>query len=154
MSGIQSLWDAAGINAQLTFPYRYKTKGEMLVECSDQPKLIGLLAKSVSCGKYQHYALQHCGECVPCMIRRAAFQHAGIDDTTVRGYRRVDLRYAESKDVAAAANACIRFREQGIYRFSAGALSFAPHQDRSMYEGVVTRGIEELERLLASHGAV
>jgi len=154
MSGIQEIWDTLHIGATLKFPYRSKTKGELFSECTNQVQLENLLKVSVSCGKYQKHKLTHCGECVPCMIRRAAFLHANIADTTTKGYECRELRYSERNDVAAAANACIRFQTQCVRRFVGGALSFASEQDRSMYEGVVSRGMVELGALLSAHGVL
>lgn len=154
MAGIQEVWDALHINAKLAFPYRDKTKGELFHECADQAIFVETVLSSVSCGKYQRHGLTHCGECVPCMIRRSAFFTAQLNDNTERGYACMLLKHSEAKDVAAAANACIRFQTQGVHRFVGGALSFAPAHDRAMYEGVVARGMEELTALLTAHGVL
>ncbi len=154
MSGIQTIWNTLGINAQLSFPYRGQTKGELLMGCADQNQLAALLGESISCGKYQRHKLTHCGECVPCLIRRAAFLRAGLLDTTAKGYCRNRLQYSESQDVAAAAAAYLRFRDKGVHRFVGGALSFASHGERTLYEGVFARGMKELGQLLTSHGVI
>jgi len=154
MEGIQSLWDALGIQAKLSFPYRDKTKGELLVECSDQTKLAKLVGDSISCGKYQRHNLTHCGACVPCMVRRAAFLKAGLIDTTAKGYCCQRLIISESSDVAAAAAAYLRYQDKGVRRFAGGALSFAPPDERGRYEDVVARGMDELGHLLSNHGVI
>lgn len=154
MKGIQSLWDALGIQAKLSFPYRYKTKGDLLVECADQTKLAKLIGDSTSCGKYQRYKLTHCGECVPCMVRRAAFLKSRMTDTTAKGYCCQQLAVSESRDVAAAAAAYLRYQDKGIRRFAGGALSFATPDERGRYEDVVARGMDELGQLLSSHGVI
>ena len=154
MSGIQEVWDTLRIGARLTFPYRHKTKGELFDECANPMQLQELLRFSVSCGKYQRHGLKHCGECVPCMIRRAAFLRASIEDTTTNQYVRQELQHSKAKDVAAAAAACIRFETQGVHRFIGGALSFASEHERTIYEGVVARGMQELKALLSLHGVL
>jgi hypothetical protein len=154
MSAIQSLWDDLGIHAKLSFPYRDKTKGELLMDCSDKTKLVSLIGDSVSCGKYQRHNLRHCGECVPCMVRRAAFLKAGLADTTAKGYCLSDLSTSKSSDVAAAAAAYLRYMDQGVRRFTGGTLSFAPADVRVCYEGVVARGMDELGLLLTGHGVI
>lgn len=154
LRGIQSLWDSAGIPATLVFPYRDRTKGEMLRECADQSTLIQLIGSSVSCGRYRRHNLTHCGECVPCLVRRAAFLVAGMTDSTEKGYISDQLAHSESQDVAAAAAAFLRYRQVGVRRFVGGALSFAAPQERTMYENLVGRGLEELGQLLHSHGVV
>lgn len=154
LKSIQSLWDSAGIPATLTFPYRDRTKGEMLRECTDQSTLIQLIGSSVSCGKYRRHNLTHCGECVPCLVRRAAFLVAGMTDSTEKGYICDQLAHSESRDVSAAAAALLRYRQVGVRRFVGGALSFATPPERTMYENLVGRGLEELGQLLRSHGVV
>ena len=154
MACMQALWDAVGIPAKLSFPYRDRTKGELLRNCADRTLLVSLIGDSISCGKYQRHNLTHCGECVPCMVRRAAFVNAALPDTTTKGYIRKQLAYSESSDVAAAAAAYLRYRNYGIRRFVGGALSFASYDERAQYEGVVARGMDELGQLLSSHGVV
>lgn len=154
MQGIQSLWDALGIEAKLSFPYRYKTKGDLLMECADRVRLAELIGDSTSCGKYQRHKLTHCGECVPCMVRRAAFLKAGLTDTTAKGYCCENLAFSESGDVAAAAAAFLRYQDKGERRFVGGALSFAHPDERDLYADVVARGMDELGQLLSSHGVI
>lgn len=154
MEGIQSLWDALGIHAKLSFPYRDKTKGELLTTCVNQTKLVQLISDSVSCGKYQRHNLTHCGACVPCMVRRAAFLRAGLADTTAKGYCCQKLNISESGDVAAAAASYLRYQQKGIRRFTGEALSFAPSHERAQYEDVVARGMDELGQLLRSHNVI
>lgn len=154
MRGIQSIWDAVGINATLSFPFRSKTKGEVLTDCTNQKMLENLISDSVSCGKYQRNNLTHCGQCVPCMVRRAAFLKAGLPDTTQKGYLCENLAHSQSKDVAAIAAAYMRYQQKGIRCFVGGALSFALPDERPIYEGVVARGMEELGHLLRNHGVI
>ena len=47
--------------------------------------------------------MRHCGECVPCLVRRAAFLKAGLKDDTENGYCVEPLKSSDSQDVAAAA---------------------------------------------------
>ena len=95
MTAIQELWDTVGIEARLSFPYRDNTKGELLLNCADRKQLVKLIGESISCGKYQRHNLTHCGECVPCLVRRAAFLKAKLRDTTTNGYLRENLIHAE-----------------------------------------------------------
>ncbi|MEI8120443.1 MAG: Qat anti-phage system QueC-like protein QatC [bacterium] len=154
MTGIQALWDAVGIHASLSFPYRERTKGELLLQCADQKQLAALIGDSTSCGKFQRHNLRHCGECVPCMVRRAAFLRAQLPDITAKGYCRQCLKTSESKDVAAAAAAYLRYRDKGIRRFVGGALAFASQGERGRYEALVSRGMDELGQLLIGHGVI
>jgi hypothetical protein len=153
-AGIQELWNAVGIPARLSFPYQYSTKGEMLLNCANQELLVDLIGESISCGKHQRHNLTQCGVCVPCIVRRAAFLKANFRDVTTKGYLHENLAHSESRDVAAAASAYLRFKDMGIQRFSGGALSFASFDNRIHYEDVIARGMEEIGQLLFSHGVI
>jgi len=154
MNGVQALWDALGMGAKLSLPYRDRTKGELLLKCANQTQLSELLGDSISCGKFQRHNLTHCGECVPCMVRRAAFLKGNLPDTTAKGYCCQRLAFSESKDVAAAAASYLRYQNLGIRRFVGGALSFATPDERGRYEDVVARGMDEIGQLLSSHGVI
>jgi hypothetical protein len=158
VSGLQEILDAVNIPVKLSFPYRFKTKGEILGECLDQVKLIDLIGRSTSCGKFGRYGLIHCGRCLPCMVRRAAFLKAQVTDSTVNNYHFQNLattgRESGANDIGAMAVAYLNYRKYGIQRFAGGVLSFASSVDRSRYEGVISRGMDELGQLLISHGVI
>jgi hypothetical protein len=138
-------------------PYQFKTKGEVLAECKNQQLLKELVFQSVSCGKYRVYKMQHCGRCVPCLVRRAAFQHWGEVDQTSGGYYSEQLErinHGNPDDVGAAANACLVAEQSGIQRLVSGNLSFADHQNRSEFEGVFSRGLNEVKELLLGKGVI
>ena len=66
-----------GANVHIDNPYWDKTKGEMVRGCADGALLRRLSPSSLSCaspvkGRWQGIGTQHCGYCVPCLIRRAA----------------------------------------------------------------------------------
>lgn len=156
---LQAIWDAVEIPAVLKMPYQFKTKGEMLDECADQVMLKQLVGQSTSCGRFGYYGYTHCGRCVPCQVRRAAFLKAGQTDAT-SGYifgplgKRGNAREDGANDINAVASAFLRYENQGGRRFAGGALSFATATDRPQYEGVVARGLEELGALMKHHGVL
>ena len=62
-------------------PYWNKTKGEMAAECLNKDELRTIIGKSFSCSSVNNANIrsghsQHCGHCLPCIIRRAAIYHA------------------------------------------------------------------------------
>jgi hypothetical protein len=151
LNGIQNIWNEVGISLNLIMPYQLKTKGEVLAECCDQPLLKDLVYQSVSCGKYRVYKMQHCGRCVPCLVRRAAFQQWGEVDQTLGGYFSEQLEriaHGNPDDVGAVANACVVAEEFGIHRLISGNLSFANRQNRRSFEGVFSRGLSEVKEFL------
>lgn len=76
-----------GFVIQVKNPYWNKTKGEMAQECLNKEVLYDLIPSSVSCSspgktRYKGAPPQHCGYCLPCLIRRAAMHKAYGDDPT------------------------------------------------------------------------
>lgn len=166
LGGLQEVWDSVGIQAELKSPldYCFKTKGEIVAGCKD-PNLLGeLVGRSTSCGRFLTYKMTHCGRCVPCLVRRAAFLHAGIPDPTVpsrvtsKSYRFENLAAAmkdgSSSDVRSVATALIRMQNRGLESVIGGALAFADSDRRTRYRDVVGRGLEELGELLKKFGIV
>lgn len=149
MKALQDLWNAIGISVQLICPYQFKTKGEMLVECINQPLLHRLVDFAVSCGKYRRYGYKHCGTCVPCLVRRAAYIKAGMDDNSRKGYVREHI--ISTPDVSAVATSYTKYKTHGIKILTGGHLSFASHDSRVEYENVIARGMDELGVLLERH---
>lgn len=70
-----------GIEFSIQNPYWNKTKGEMADECLNKEFLLQVIQDSISCSspqkaRWSGAAPQHCGYCVPCIIRRAAMNKA------------------------------------------------------------------------------
>jgi hypothetical protein len=158
ISGIQGIWDATGIHSRIVSGYRFKTKGEMVSECLNPTLLLELIGSSTSCGKFGRYARQHCGRCVPCMVRRAAFLRAGIEDSTPKGYRYQNLSTIDGpngpNDVSAMAIACLIYQNAGVESLIKGGLSFASSVERDDYRNMLDRGFNELALLLTQHGVI
>ena len=80
-----NLWNSIlsdlGFQCSVENPYWNKTKGEMAVECLNKGFLQNVIKKSTSCSspqkaRWSGLPSQHCGYCVPCLIRRAAMHKA------------------------------------------------------------------------------
>ena len=102
----QELLDAAALKITVKNPYQFKTKGEMLRDCRDQAFLAKHAAKTTSCGRYARNGWEHCGRCLPCLIRRTAFRARGNLDKTAYVYgdlSKDDARHARFDDVRCAA---------------------------------------------------
>jgi len=164
VKGLESILKNVGINITFETPYKFKTKGEMLADCKNQNLLKILIGDTTSCSRFGTYKKTHCGRCLPCMVRRAAFLISGITDTTAnsKAYSRA---YVNSKltdgrkddgadDIGAVAGACLHINDVGIDRFVGGALTFAERNERDKYAGVVKRGLKELELLLKQDGVL
>ncbi|MDL2248518.1 hypothetical protein LJB89_02360 [Tyzzerella sp. OttesenSCG-928-J15] len=87
-----NLWNKVlfelGLPYTVNNPYWNKTKGEMADECLSKDFLHEIITKSTSCSSPQKarwvgLPSQHCGYCVPCLIRRAAMHKAfGFENDT------------------------------------------------------------------------
>ncbi len=151
----QQLIAAAGIRVRLTNPYQFRTKGEMLRECSDQALLRQHASLSTSCGRYLRHGYKHCGRCLPCLIRRAAFHASDIPDRTQYVYEDLaqdDSDHARHDDVRSAAMAVAAVEMEGVSNWAGLALSTALLGNEEPYPGVVSRGISELGSFLNSAG--
>lgn len=87
MGMLQQLIQALGIDITLVNPFQFKTKGEMMLECKDRDFLYANYQKTMSCshpdqGRWSGEHTGHCGECLPCTIRKAAIKAADLADAT------------------------------------------------------------------------
>ena len=90
MARWNDLLAALGIDGEIRNPYWDETKGEMAAACREPALLKELAADSLSCssptkGRWQGLGIEHCGYCLPCLIRRASLMAAwgaGNDATT------------------------------------------------------------------------
>jgi len=152
---VQELLNAAELRVRIENPYQAKTKGEMLEECRDQELLRANAIRSISCGRFKHFGYKHCGRCVPCLVRRAAFLKWKVEDETEYIYQhlgRDDENHAGFDDVRSVAMAILKVRTGGIQDWVGTALSTAVLGDVRVLEAMVSRGLEELDSLLKAHG--
>ena len=156
--------DAIGIPARVENPYWNKTKGEMARECTNPDLLRSILPGSLSCasptkGRWKGHGVEHCGYCLPCLIRRAAISVAlgqGNDPTTYTvanlAARALDTRQAEGQQVRSFQLAASRLRARpGLAKLlihKPGPLSDEPDRLDEL-AGVYRRGLEEVGSLLA-----
>jgi hypothetical protein len=158
ISLMQNVLASADLRVDLTNPYQFLTKGEMLVKCKDQDSLKIHAPESTSCGRFARNAFVHCGRCVPCLIRRAAFCYWG-DDPTSHPYRYGDLskpdpRHRDFDDVRSVAAAVITVESRGLDEWIGGTLNSAQLGDISGYRSVADRGLAELKSFMESAGVM
>lgn len=76
---------ALGFDIRVENPFAYQSKTDM-VQAVDDPGILGALQRSVSCAHAGNLwregaKFTHCGYCVPCLYRRAAFLGAGMGES-------------------------------------------------------------------------
>jgi hypothetical protein len=151
---VHKLFDAAGLRVRMENPYQLKTKGEMLKECADKKLLSAHALQTTSCGRYLIHGHTHCGRCVPCLVRRAAFRASGMTDTTKYVYKdlsRDDDDHSGFDDVRSVAMALAEVDADGLERWLGTALSTALLGDVAPHQAMVGRGLKELGALLKSY---
>jgi 7-cyano-7-deazaguanine synthase in queuosine biosynthesis len=152
---IQTLLDAANLRVELSNPYQFKTKGEMLKECQNQSFIKKHAAESTSCGRFVRTQYRHCGRCFPCLVRRSAFLAAGMSDST--DYKHDDLSkddsdHARFDDVRSAAMAVEIVRLEGLAAWLGATLMSTELSDAKPYRDTVERGLKELGLFLEKAG--
>jgi hypothetical protein len=166
MARWNELLTALGINGRVENPYWDKTKGEMASACANKALLLKLAPYSLSCAHpanarwqgHQGRGIEHCGYCLPCLIRRAALDSAwgaGQDETI---YTVPDLR-AQTLDTRESIGKQVRSFQYAIARLR-GHPSLANlliHKPGSLADEVTRldqladvyrRGLNEVARLI------
>ena len=156
---LRSILQAMGLTIALELPYRFQTKGEMLVSTVAPALLAASAPVTMSCshpevGRYRGTTPgNHCGYCVPCIIRRAAFMRAGLPHGTYD----MDLLQGRPKagtetgaDLRAFEMAVARCRAMSRTAQIAAVVATGPIPDAdvSQYTDVYARGMAEVEALL------
>lgn len=155
LAALQDLLSAVGLNIRLLNPYQFKTKGEMLAECKDQKRLKSYAGSTTSCGRFARNAFKHCGRCVPCQIRRAAFDSWGRDPTPQYKYDKLginDHAHSGFDDVRSMGIAIEVVKRRGLDEWIGSGLGMLPSKDRQKYAGVLDRGIKEIAAFLRKSG--
>lgn len=152
-----------GIDGEVRNPYWHLTKGEMVRGCRNTRLLRALAADSLSCsspakGRWHGLGIEHCGYCLPCLIRRAALAGAwrsGRDQTT---YTIADLR-AQPLGTRESTGMQVRSFQYAIGRLQrnprladilihkTGSLADDPSQLAQLAD-VYRRGLAEVGRLI------
>lgn len=153
------LLNVLGIPGRIENPYWNKTKGEMAAACPNRALLKGIVTSTLSCasptkGRWQGHGTQHCGYCLPCLIRRASLLALG-DRTiyTISNLRAQtwDPRTAKGEQIRSFQFALERLRSRpGIEKVlvhKPGPLTDDP-QGVAELAAVYKRGLEEVGALL------
>jgi 7-cyano-7-deazaguanine synthase in queuosine biosynthesis len=148
---LQDILRQLNVNVELRNEYQKKTKGEMLSQCTQPQQLREFVSRSMSCGKSGRIKM-HCGRCVPCIIRRAAFRRSGIDDLTPYQYGpQVKVTgFRNSDDVRCAYLGSANYGDRAWVESAVlPSLFEAQIEDRVSLVDVAQRGLEEVYEYLA-----
>jgi hypothetical protein len=148
-----------GIDVTVVNPYQFKTKGEMLEESKDFDFLRAASTETMSCshstaarweGKPSN---KHCGYCLPCLIRRAAFYKNRLDDPNQYSYDIHDADFTnqdsdKSNDVRAILYALESRNDTSSVAKVIKTGPLYPKTAIDNFAGLYERGIIELEKLI------
>ncbi|WP_439364234.1 Qat anti-phage system QueC-like protein QatC [Bradyrhizobium sp. DASA03005] len=153
-----------GLDGYIENPYWDRTKGEMVASCGNGVLLRRLVPSSLSCasptkGRWQGLGTQHCGYCLPCLIRRAALVTGLASDTDPTVYtiddltsRVLDTRQSEGVQIRSFQLAIERLRAKPqlgpILIHKPGPLFDETPERQAAIAAVYRRGLEEVGTLI------
>jgi hypothetical protein len=152
------------VPAKVENPYWDKTKGEMVAQCANRSLLKSLVANSLSCssptkGRWAGHGVEHCGYCLPCLIRRAAVRTGlGKDPTTYTvpdlAEHVLDTRKAEGQQIRSFQLAISRLQQKPgcapLLIHKSGPLGDEAPAQKIALAGVYERGLREVAALLTN----
>lgn len=163
----EQLLAALGLDVPIEFPYRFLTKGELLAACADQLRLSATARTSNSCAHPNERQADparpqdHCGYCVPCIIRRTAMSCIGLDNPNDyrfdlhRERSLLDTSSARAGDLVAFETAIARVRSRGTIRppdvLANGVL---PPGQVLEFVDLQHRGLDEISRFLTGQALI
>ena len=156
----QDILDSLSIDASIITPFRFLTKGEMLLASKNPGVLQEGIKLTHSCSHTTYVRFKgksmdnHCGYCLPCIVRRAATTHAGFNDVkyvvnVLKGKIRANT--VEGKDLYAVKVALKRLEKTKpslISHVRASGPLPGTAEEIAQYVDVYKRGMEELQKLL------
>lgn len=168
ISMLQNIFNKLELRIRLQNHYQLTTKGKMMEECADQVLLEKLAHKSMSCGRAGR-TLTHCGRCLPCLVRRAAFlKWKGRLDSDQTRYIHPDIAlkvdgkvnnefhgkaFAEYDDVMQALTALNFVKRYGARRWIGPTISEVVFDsDAPGYRAVAEEGLLEIGEFLELTG--
>lgn len=158
-----------GINNSVVNPFKLKTKGEVVTECSNRSEKIlkETVPISVSCAKgrrgakhWHKRSAKACGICLPCIYRRAALDKVGLEDLFPDYYgnelKNIDLD--SGKDSVSGLKALVslirRKRSKDEIKKTLFSTCKIPFNELDDYADVVIRTLAEVEELLRKSGVI
>lgn len=149
MGEMQKIFETVGINCDIMNPYQFMTKGETLISCKNQDLLKKIIDSSLSCGHSKRIH-QQCGQCVPCIVRRAAIHKAGLREKNKYKYMQLKSILSDpdrGDDLRALVFAIKQSetRKIGPWILDSGPL---PPNDYQKYQAVFVRSLEEIKAFL------
>ncbi|WP_326373610.1 Qat anti-phage system QueC-like protein QatC [Myroides odoratimimus] len=152
---LQELLDRLGITVKLKNPYQFLTKGEMLIQCTNDRFIKEHYKVTMSCSHPDQVRWEkgskepiHCGTCLPCSIRRASI---------LRAFKKDETLYNDSKFKKKKAKLEMQSFKIGMLNYSSLKDHFFTIQmsgrideDLEKYSDLYKRGMEEFNKFIKS----
>lgn len=166
VNGLNKTFEKLGLRNLIKNPYRFKTKGQMILDCQDREFLNQYISETISCSHPENSRFQgrepglNCGYCVPCIIRQSAENAAGNISTS---YAIGDVRQTPPLQNVKKGSDYRAFK-MGLQKLSsinnrhslalqiirAGSIPYNNIDDLNEYISVYERGMEEVRQFLNS----
>ena len=153
-----------GIKNEIINPFELKTKGECVSECANRNLLKTVINDSVSCShgsRKQYWAnrsreTRNCGYCVPCLIRRASLNKAGMDNPRLYGLDVCagELNYDDDRTSADDLRAIINAlrSDKTAADIEEDIIAVAPVDNLEQQARMIERGFTEIKTLFLEKG--
>lgn len=153
---MQNLFDGLGLGVKIQNPYQFKTKGEMLGDCKNKPLVVNTETMSCSHPSDRLNGVgknSHCGRCVPCIIRKAAYKASGQQDnfhyrTDIFDPKGLDVTKADGADVLAFKYMIAKVKKSPNFLTAAIRSTGALGENVDGYIAVYSRSLDEVEQLI------
>lgn len=166
VEGLNSILMRLGITNKIINPYRFKTKGEMMLECKDVDFLNQHYSETISCSHPENSRYSgkspglNCGYCVPCIIRQSAERKAGeinteyaIDDVKTNPPFQKTKKGADYRAFKLALKKLDSFNENhslALQIIRSGPIPYEDILELNEYISVYKRGMAEVKQFLNS----
>ncbi len=166
VDGLNRIISKLGIHNKIINPYRFKTKGEMMVECKDPAFLMKHDHETISCSHPENSRYAglppglNCGYCVPCIIRQAAENKTG-DIKTIYAIGDIRRTPPSQKDRKGSDFRAFKLALQNLTTIikphslvlqinRSGQIPFDTKEELLEYVSVYKRGMDEVKLFLDS----
>ena len=157
LGGLSQILQGVGAHGTIVNPFAGMTKGEMFRAAAGhfgEAEVGAYLNATHSCGLTGQRAMKistttQCGVCYGCVVRRAAFVAAGLDDTTVYADERHSERLARWLRANSVLPDARRFVRRGVSRRALLSMSLPYGYSLNEARSICERGVEELQRLVS-----
>lgn len=162
MNLFNKILTSLNIKVELFNPFRFKTKGEMILECSNKEMIKSNFKTTVSCAHPDRSRWEgkkpgmSCGYCTPCIIRRAALKKANFKESDYV----IDILKnpppptgKKGRDLRAFKLSIERYKKLNnisliSHVFSSGPIPFKDKKELDGYLDVYVRGLKEVSDFL------